>query len=187
MAGASSPRRNRRRRGDGPGRDGRAAPRDPGPVATGAAGARDDRPGPGDRGDRAAARGPAGDPPVPHRRLGPSRAAGDHRTGGVRAAAAARDGLARVRWAMPGGCRHSACGRSWSAASGPRSCTRWRPCRGSSCWRASACARSSPSSRSRPLLDMGPTARADAGHDAPRARARSPRPRWRSPCSPPAT
>ena len=34
--------------------------------------------------------------------------------------------------AMPAALRLSASGRSWSASSGPRSCTRWRRCRGSS-------------------------------------------------------
>ena len=51
---------------------------------------------------------------------------------GLRAASAACDGLAGCAGQCRAAPRRSAFGRSWSASSGPPSCMRWRPCRGSS-------------------------------------------------------
>ena len=142
--------RRRTSGGAGPGGYGRGARRESRPVAAGPAGDRDDRPGPGDGGHRAAVGRPAGGRAVPHRHLGPRAAAGAHRRWrrSCRCRCMRRPGSAP--WATPAGCRRWACGRSWSAGSGPRSCTRWPRCPGSSCWRASGSARSSPSWRNRP-------------------------------------
>ena len=111
---------------------------------------------------------------------GRQRAAGARRLGGVRAAALACDGLARRARQCRAECRHSACGRSWSAARGRGRARAGGLALGRLDRGVGLCA-VEPELEESALLDYGPGASCCASPCAARS-GRSPRRRWRSPC-----